>query len=57
MKESLLLLLYWDADIENLKLVVIAPAAHFENAGLDAAVWEQVKRLNCEVIAAYLNLD
>lgn len=47
----------WDVDIENLKLIVIAPDTAFKNTSLDAHIMKQSKRLNCEVIAAYLNPD
>lgn len=45
----------WDIDIDKLKLIVLAPDTKFKNAGLDMIVLEQVKRLNCEVAAAYIN--
>ncbi|MCZ7372933.1 MAG: hypothetical protein O8C60_04640, partial [Candidatus Methanoperedens sp.] len=45
----------WDVDIDRLKLIVLAPDTKFKNAGLDMTVLEQVKRLNCEVAAAYID--
>jgi hypothetical protein len=47
----------WDADIENLKLMMIAPDVQFKNAGIDASILNQIRSLNCELIAAYLNSD
>lgn len=47
----------WDVNIENLKLIVIAPDTAFKNTSLDVHIMKQSKRLNCEVIAAYLNPD
>ena len=34
---------------------MLAPDTKFKNAGLDMTVSEQVKRLNCEVAAAYFD--
>ncbi len=45
----------WYVDIDKLKLIVLAPDTKFNNAGLDMTVLEQVKRLNCEVAAAYID--
>lgn len=45
----------WDVDMDKLKLIVLAPDTKFNNAGLDMTVLEQVKRLNCEVAAAYID--
>jgi len=45
----------WDVDIDKLKLIVLAPDTEFKNAGLDMIVLEQVKKLSCEVVAAYID--
>ncbi len=45
----------WDADIEKLKLIVIAPEVDFKNTPLDENILERVKSLNCGLIAVYLN--
>ncbi|VVB93848.1 Uncharacterised protein [uncultured archaeon] len=45
----------WDVDIENLRLVVLAPDVQIKNAGREATILGQAKRLNCEVVAAYIN--
>ncbi len=45
----------WDVDIDKLKLIVLAPDTKFKSAELDMTVLEQVKRLNCEVAAAYID--
>ncbi len=45
----------WDVDIDKLKLIVLAPDTEFKNAGLDMTVLEQVKKLNCEMAAAYID--
>lgn len=47
----------WEADIENLKLIIIAPDADLKNTPIDANILEQAKRLNCEVILASVNSD
>jgi len=52
-----ILQLCWDADIENLKLMVIAPDMDFKNTFIDSSILERAKRLNCEVILACLNSD
>ena len=49
--------LSWDVDIDKLKLIVLAPDTEFKTARLDLAVLEQVKKLNCEVMAAYIDRD
>ena len=45
----------WDVNIDKLKLIVLAPDTEFKNAGLDMTLLEQVKKLNCEVAAAYID--
>ncbi len=45
----------WDVDMDKLKLILLAPDTEFKNAGLDMTVLEQVRRLNCEVMAAYID--
>jgi len=45
----------WDVDLDKLKLIMLAPDTKIKNAGLDMTVLEQVKRLNCEVTAAYID--
>jgi hypothetical protein len=45
----------WDVDIDKLKLIVLAPDTEFKNAGLGMTVLEQVKKLNCEMAAAYID--
>jgi len=45
----------WNVDIDKLKLIVLTPDTKIKNAGLDMTVLEQVKRLNCEVVAAYID--
>ncbi len=47
----------WNVDIENLKLIVVAPEVEFKNTFIDASILEQAKRLNCEVILASINSD
>lgn len=47
----------WDVDIENLKLIIIAPDMDFKNTVINASVMEQVKRLNCEAILASISSD
>ncbi len=47
----------WDVNIENLKLMIIAPDMDFNNTFIEASIMEQVKRLNCEVILASINSD
>jgi len=44
-------------DIEDLKLIIIAPDMDFHNTFIDASIMEQTKRLNCEVILACINSD
>ncbi len=44
-----------DVDMDKLKLIVLAPDTEFKNAGLDMTVLEQVKKINCEVVAAYID--
>ncbi len=41
--------------IDILALIVLAPDTKFKNSGLDMTVLEEVKRLNCEVAAAYID--
>jgi len=45
----------WDVDIENLKLIIIAPEMDINNTFIDASIMEHIKRLNCEVILASIN--
>ncbi len=52
-----ILQLGWDVDIENLKLIVLAPGMQIKNSRLDAAVLEQVKWLNCKVEAVFINSE
>ncbi|GFO97592.1 hypothetical protein ig2599ANME_1797 [groundwater metagenome] len=47
----------WDVDIENLKLMVIAPDVGIKNTSIDASILQEAKRLNCEVETVYLNSD
>jgi hypothetical protein len=47
----------WDVDIDNLKLIVIAPDMDFKNTFIDASILEQAKRLSCKVIFGCLNSD
>lgn len=47
----------WDVNIENLKLMVIAPDIDIENTFLDPGIQEQAKGLNCNVILTSLNSD
>lgn len=36
-------------------MIMLAPDTEFKNAGLDMTVLEQIKRLNCEVAATYID--
>lgn len=47
----------WHVDIENLKLIIIAPDMDFNNTFIDASIMEQAKMLNCEVMLARINSD
>ena len=45
----------WGVDIENSKLIVIAPGTQINHSELDADVLEHVKRFNCEIGAVFIN--
>jgi hypothetical protein len=47
--------LKWDVDMDRLKLILIAPGAHLNNAIIDKNDADRIKRLNCEVLVAHLN--
>lgn len=47
----------WDANIENLKLIMLAPDMISNNTKLDATVSDYAKKFNCEVKAVYINLN
>jgi len=47
----------WDVDIENLKLIIIAPDMDFNNTFIDASIMEHAKKLICGVILASINSD
>ena len=46
----------WDVEIENLKLVIIAPEVVFKVTSIDANILEKARRLNCHIELIHLNL-
>ncbi|MDP3103536.1 MAG: hypothetical protein Q8M95_02895 [Candidatus Methanoperedens sp.] len=47
----------WDANIENLKFLIVAPDVDFKNSSLNMDIVENIKSLGCEVEALHLNND
>ncbi|VVB91667.1 Uncharacterised protein [uncultured archaeon] len=47
----------WNANIENLKFLIVAPDVDFKNSSLNMDVVENIKSLGCEVEALHLNDD
>jgi len=47
----------WDANIENLKFLIVAPDVDFKNSSLNMDILENIKSLGCEVEALHLNDD